>query len=92
MRITPIAAFLLLAGSALAEEPALRPGPGQQLVAENCGSCHSLNYIRMNSPFLDQAGWTAEVNKMVNVFHAPVEAAAVPEIIAYLAREYGPPR
>ncbi|MBX6746306.1 MAG: cytochrome c [Acetobacteraceae bacterium] len=85
-------AALLCAAPALAGEPELRPGPGRDLVEANCAACHTLNYIRMNSPFLDEKGWTAEVNKMVNTFGAPVDRADVPKIIAYLTEQYGPAR
>ena len=37
-----------------------------------CIACHSVDYIPMNSRFLDKAGWTADVNKMINVFGAPI--------------------
>jgi hypothetical protein len=89
MRPILLAAALIAAVPALAEEPDLRPGPGRDAVLASCGACHTLNYIPMNSPFLDERGWTAEVNKMVTVFRAPIEASATPEIIAYLTREYG---
>lgn len=78
-----------LGGMASAEEFQLRPGPGSELVEQNCNSCHTMAYIRMNSPFLTEAGWTAEVNKMVNVFHAPVPPEEVARIIAYLTANYG---
>src|ERR1700694_397596 len=50
----------------------LKPGPGSDLVRSNCAICHSLDYIPMNSPFLDRKGWEGEVNKMVSTMHAPV--------------------
>jgi len=76
--------------SAMAAEPELRPGPGREQVQANCGACHTLAYIPMNSPFLNEAQWTAEVNKMVGVFHAPVPREDIPAIIAYLTAQYGP--
>ena len=85
------AALLALALPAAAEVTELRPGRGADVTAANCAACHSLDYIMMNAPFLDQAGWTAEVAKMVNVFRAPVEPSLVPEIVEYLTRHYGPP-
>ena len=30
----------------------------------------AVDYIQMNSSFLDKAGWTASVNKMINAFGA----------------------
>jgi mono/diheme cytochrome c family protein len=84
------AVALALALPAQAEVTELRPGPGAETTAANCAACHSLDYIVMNAPFLDQAGWTAEVAKMVNVFRAPIEPSLMPEIVAYLTRHYGP--
>jgi hypothetical protein len=51
--------------------------------------CHSLDYIVMNSPFLDRSGWERTVNKMVSVMGAPLSGAQVAEITAYLDRYYG---
>ena len=62
--------------------------PGRERAAQ-CGACHSLDYIRMNSRFLDHAGWTALVNKMINVYGAPIAKADVETIAAYLAANYG---
>jgi hypothetical protein len=43
----------------------------------------------MNSPFLDEKGWTAEVTKMVKAFGAPVAEEDQARIIAYLVANYG---
>jgi hypothetical protein len=43
----------------------------------------------MNSRFLDKAGWTASVNKMINAFGAPIPKEDVEPIAAYLAQHYG---
>ena len=67
----------------------LKEGPGQPAVAENCASCHSLDYPRTNSPFLDRKGWEAEVNKMINVFGAPIAPEDAKTIVDYLAKNYG---
>jgi len=47
---------LLVAAPALADESQvkLKDGEGKQLVQANCIACHSLDYIPMNSPFLDR--------------------------------------
>lgn len=89
MRPILLAALLLAAPAFAAEDFTLRPGPGADVAAANCAACHSLDYIAMNSPFLDRAGWTAEVNKMANVFHAPIDRALLPQIIEYLSSHYG---
>jgi sulfite dehydrogenase (cytochrome) subunit B len=65
--------------------------PGRERVAP-CGACHSLDYIRMNSRFLDHAGWTAVVNKMISVYGAPIAKADVDAIAGYLTAYYGKPQ
>jgi len=55
----------------------------------NCGSCHSLDYIVMNSPFLDRQGWDGSVNKMIKVFGAPISAEDAKAIVDYLSANYG---
>ncbi len=67
----------------------LKDAPGQELVAANCSMCHSLDYIQMNSPFLDRNGWEASVNKMIKAMGAPVAEADVQKIVDYLASQYG---
>lgn len=81
----------LVALPALADEPTikLKPGPGLDKVEANCGACHSLVYIQMNSPFLNGAGWNAEVTKMIKGYGAPVSDADAKAIIDYLTANYG---
>jgi len=67
----------------------LKPGPGLDKVESNCGVCHSLDYIQMNSPFLNAAGWNAEVTRMIEAFGAPINDADAKVIVDYLARNYG---
>ena len=83
--------MLIATASGHAEEKpvSLREAPGQQAVEENCASCHSLDYPRTNSPFLDRKGWEAEVNKMINVFGAPIAPEDAKTIVDYLAKNYG---
>jgi mono/diheme cytochrome c family protein len=81
-----------LAAPALAqEEPAvkLKEAPGLDKVEANCAACHSLDYVQMNSPFLDAAGWDAEVAKMINAFGAPINQADAKTIADYLKANYG---
>ncbi|HUL94241.1 MAG TPA: cytochrome c, partial [Burkholderiales bacterium] len=84
--------LLLAAGAALAQESKvqLKDGPGRDK-ANACLACHSLDYIQMNSRFLDKAGWTASVNKMINAFAAPIPKEDVETIASYLAQNYGKP-
>jgi mono/diheme cytochrome c family protein len=79
------------ASAAFAEEQPiqLKAGPGLDVVEGNCGACHSLDYIQMNSPFLNAAGWNAEVTKMIKVFGAPIGEADAKAIADYLAKNYG---
>ena len=69
----------------------LKDAPGVQQVYTNCMSCHSVDYIQLNSPFLDHKGWEAEVGKMIKAFGARVKAEDVPAIVYYLASNYGKP-
>ncbi len=90
------AAFVLLllaAAPARADEQPvdLKPGAGQDVVQNECNICHSLDYIRMNSPFLNEDGWKAEVTKMRTAFGAPIDDADAETILKYLSTHYGPP-
>jgi mono/diheme cytochrome c family protein len=78
-----------LAGLARADVPApLRQAKGQETVEKICSGCHTLNYIRMNSVFLDEAQWKAEVTKMRQIFGAPIGEDDQAEIIGYLTAQY----
>jgi len=90
--IAAISSALLLAGTAVAQESkvVLKEAPGKDK-AMLCIACHSVDYIQMNSRFLDKAGWTASVNKMINVFGAPIAKQDVEAIAGYLAQNYGKP-
>jgi sulfite dehydrogenase (cytochrome) subunit B len=68
----------------------LKKAPGLDKVEANCAGCHSLDYIVMNSPYLNAAAWDAEVTKMIKAFGAPIDAADAKTIAEYLARNYGP--
>ena len=67
----------------------LKDAPGKELVTANCSMCHSLDYIQMNSPFLDRKGWETSVSKMIKAMGAPVAEADVQKIVDYLASQYG---
>jgi len=71
------------------EQIRLKEAPGRSLVEANCSMCHSLDYIPMNSPFLDRKGWEASVNKMIKIMGAPVAEADVQNIVDYLVSQYG---
>jgi len=82
---------VLLAGTASAEEQVikLKQAPGVDKVEGNCGACHSLAYIPMNSVYLDAAGWDAEVSKMIKAFGAPIDDSDAKAITDYLKKNYG---
>lgn len=67
----------------------LKDGPEAATVLAACSVCHSVDYIEMNSRFLQRAGWEAEVGKMIKVMGATIPEADVPRIVDYLTRNYG---
>ncbi len=82
--------FAAVSGSAFADEQPieLKVTPGRDVVQNNCASCHSLDYIQMNAPFMTGKVWEAEVTKMIKTFHAPIEEADAKVIIEYLTKNY----
>jgi cytochrome c553 len=82
---------LCAASVANADESALRlrDAPEAATVLARCSSCHSIDYIQMNSTFMKKAGWEAEVRKMIKVMGAPVPEDEVARIVGYLAANYG---
>ena len=91
-------AFILGSGPVSAEEPfalppetaSLLPGPGVETAQANCSGCHSADYILTQPRNLPdpKAFWATEVTKMRRFYAAPIDDAAVPEIVAYLAATY----
>ena len=67
----------------------LKKAPGLDKVEGNCGACHSLDYIQMNSPYPNAALWVAEVSKMIKAYGAPITDADAKEIKDYLTKNYG---
>jgi len=85
-----LAALVSLAdATASAQEVKLKAAAGADVVEANCQACHSLAYIPMNSPFLNAAGWDAEVTKMIKTFGAPIDDADAKAIADYLKKNYG---
>jgi mono/diheme cytochrome c family protein len=80
---------LLIAAPALADDIKLKPGTGLDKLEANCQACHTLAYIPMNSPFLNAAGWDAEVAKMRGPYGAPIDDADAKAIAEYLKANYG---
>jgi hypothetical protein len=84
--------FSCIAASAYGGESSIKlaSGPQAALVQLRCSTCHSLDYIVMNSPFLTRAMWDAEVRKMMKIMGAPIPESDVAQIVDYLAQYYGP--
>ena len=91
LTIAIIAAALSLPAFADESSVALKKAPGHDTVASNCGTCHSLDYIQMNSPFMNAATWDAEVTKMIKAYGAPISDADAAAIKDYLKAHYGAP-
>jgi mono/diheme cytochrome c family protein len=94
MKAAPLLALLLsVAGIVAAAEQrtVLKEGPGRDKVEANCASCHSIDYIVGNSPFMNRQVWDAEVTKMIKAFGAPISDADAKEISEYLSKYYGQP-
>jgi len=91
--LTLLCALAAAAGIGVAQERRvdLKDAPGRAQVEANCGSCHSLDYIQMNSPFLDRNGWDGSVTKMIKAFGAPINAEDAKAIVDYLGANYGKP-
>jgi len=58
-------------------------GPGSDAINNNCLACHSAGMV-LNQPSLSQQAWTAEVNKMINNYKAPIAPEDVGAIVEYL--------
>lgn len=85
------ALLCLAAASAYGGESSIKLAGAEQaaLVQLRCSTCHSLDYIVMNSPFLARAAWEAEVRKMVKIMGAPIPENEVAPIVDYLTQYYG---
>jgi len=91
LRFTLVLAGALCVFPAAAQEAklTLKDALGRDKVMVNCSSCHSIDYVGMNSPIFDRAGWEGSVNKMIKAFGAPISAEDAATIVSYLAENYG---
>ena len=64
------------------------PGPGSEAVSRNCIFCHSAGMV-LYQPALSKAAWTKIVDKMIDLYKAPVPPEDIPAIIDYLTRLEG---
>ena len=80
-----------LAASVHGGEASIKLASGAQtaLVQLRCSTCHSLDYVVMNSFFLTRTAWEAEVRKMMKVMGAPIPENDVAAIVDYLTQNYG---
>jgi hypothetical protein len=63
-------------------------GPNADAINNNCLACHSAGMI-LTQPPLPRKVWEAEVEKMRNVYKAPVAEADITSIVDYLTRIKG---
>jgi hypothetical protein len=63
-------------------------GSGADAINNNCLACHSAGMV-LNQPALSRQAWTAEVDKMIAVYKAPVASEDVGAIVDYLVRIKG---
>jgi sulfite dehydrogenase (cytochrome) subunit B len=92
MKPYALAALLSLAAlpaAAQDEKIVLKDGPGRDAVEVHCSVCHSLDYIPMNSKFLDRAKWDATIKKMSGPYGAGIAPEDAKVILDYLAANYG---
>jgi sulfite dehydrogenase (cytochrome) subunit B len=87
--MTAITGFAGSSSSGEEKQVQLREAPGLDKVESQCGACHSLDYVQMNSRFLSAAGWEAEIAKMINAFGAQIDQADAKTIADYLNKNYG---
>jgi len=66
----------------------LKPGPGAEVTARTCRSCHSTDYIVMQ-PRGDAKQWEGVVTKMIGVYGANIPPDDAKVIAHYLATQYG---
>ena len=66
-----------------ADTTTLPAGPHADLATQNCTACHSADMI-LHQPRLTAKQWEANVEKMVKVYKAPIDANDVPAVVDYL--------
>jgi cytochrome c553 len=68
----------------LPDDPADLPNlPGRQAVVENCTACHSPSTM-LQQPRIPREKWEGIAAKMIEVYKAPVDPAAIPQIADYM--------
>src|SRR3972149_951070 len=69
--------------------PELAQGEGREIIQIFCRFCHSTTYITMQPP-LPAATWESVVNKMINIYGAPISEDSEKQIVNYLRTYYTP--
>jgi hypothetical protein len=64
-------------------------GEGREIIQIFCRFCHSATYITMQPP-LPAATWESVVNKMIDIYGAPISEDSARQIINYLRTYYTP--
>jgi sulfite dehydrogenase (cytochrome) subunit B len=72
------------------ETAEFKPGPGVEVVKQNCTACHSADYIatQPRGAEFGQDFWRAEVTKMIKAYGAPIADADIDKIVVYLSTTY----
>src|ERR1700682_1745954 len=88
-RYVPLIAIALLCGAlpVRSQTPALPDGPGKEIVATNCATCHAID--RVTRAGYDAEGWRNVVAMMVNA-GAKLPPDQTNAVVAYLAKNYPP--
>ena len=63
-------------------------GATADAINANCLACHSASMV-LTQPNLTKAAWTAEVDKMIHVFKAPIDQRNATAIVDYLSQTKG---
>jgi predicted secreted protein len=69
--------------------PAALAGAQGEVIVNNCMGCHSLDYIATQPRGKGAQFWRDAVNKMINVYGAPVDPADVDALTAALQQAHG---
>lgn len=57
--------------------------PGRDAVIGNCTACHSPSTM-LQQPQVSREKWQSIVGKMIEVYKAPVDPVAIPQIVDYM--------
>lgn len=85
LAVIPIAAACSLLAAAASSAQA--PDPAEKVINMSCVGCHDIRRIQTAAMSAD--AWATTVNTMIEK-GAKVEAADVPGLVTYLARNHGP--